>query len=188
MSVALPREKMSVPEFLAWWEGSGGDERFELVDGRVVAMSRDRASHNRAKMRAATLLAEAIRSAGIDCEAFVDGMGVSPDRYNYRIPDAVVQCGKVDADALILDRPVIVVEVVSPSSEERDVHAKLRDYFAIPSVDHYLIVYDDRRFLVHHRRGQGGAIETTFVSQGPLDLVPPGIRLSAEAFFGELGQ
>jgi Uma2 family endonuclease len=185
MNVALPKRKMTVSEFLVWWETTGGDERFELVDGNVVAMGRDRVSHNRAKVRAVNLLMLAIRGAGVDCEAFVDGIGVSPNRHNYRIPDAVVNCGKTDQDALILDNPVIVVEVVSPSSEERDVHAKLHDYFAIGSVAHYLIVYDDRRFVVHHRRTEAGPIETTFVSQGEVDLVPPGIRVSLDGFFGE---
>jgi Uma2 family endonuclease len=177
---------MTVSEFLAWWEGAGGDDRFELVDGAVVAMARDRVSHNRAKMRAVNSLALAIRSAGVDREAFVDGVGVSPNRYNYRIPDAVVHCGKIDQDALLLDSPVIVVEVVSPSSEERDVHAKLHDYFAISSIAHYLIIYDDRRFVVHHhRRTDVGPIETTFVSQGEIELVPPGIRVSVNDLFGE---
>ena len=50
MNVALPRKRMTVSEFLAWWETAGGDDRFELVDGMVVAIGRDRVSHNRAKM------------------------------------------------------------------------------------------------------------------------------------------
>jgi Uma2 family endonuclease len=176
---------MTVPEFLAWWETVDGDDRFELVDGEVVAMGRDRVSHNRAKMRAVNVLSAAIESAGVDCEAFVDGIGVSPDGDNYRIPDAVVNCGRIEQDALILDNPVIVVEIVSPSSEDRDVHAKLRDYFGISSVVHYLIIYNERRFVVHHRRTDGAPIETTFVSQGEIDLAPPGIRISTESLFGE---
>lgn len=177
MSVALPREKMTVTEFLDWWEAVGGDDRFELVDGVVVAMGRDRASHNLAKMRAVNALSDAITVAGVDCTAFVDGLGVSYNDYNYRIPDAVVHCGAFGLDDAILGNPVIVVEIVSPSSEERDVHAKLHDYFGIDSVQHYIIVYPDRRYLVHHRRSGPGPLETRFVTEGTLDLDPPGIRL-----------
>lgn len=185
MSVALPDRKMTVTEFLAWWESVPGDDRFELVDGQVVAMGRDRVSHNRAKMRAVNCLAAAIREAGVDCEAFVDGVGVSANQFNYRLPDAIVHCGNIDSDALIAANPVIAVEVVSPSSEERDVHAKLHDYFGITSVEHYLIVYDDRGYLVHHRRAGGGPLETTFVSEGELDLSPPGIRVSVDELLGK---
>lgn len=184
MSVALPQQKMTVAEFLAWWESVPGDDRFELVDGQVVAMGRDRVSHNRAKMRAVNCLAEAIRQAAVDCEAFVDGVGVSANQFNYRLPDAIVHCGEIGRDALIVDNPVIAVEVVSPSSEERDVHAKLHDYFAIGSVQHYLIVYDDRGYIVHHRRTETGPLQTTFVSEGEIDLSPPGIRVSVAELLG----
>jgi Uma2 family endonuclease len=188
VSLALPEQKMTVAEFLAWWESVPGDDRYELVDGKVVAMGRDRASHNLAKMRAVNCLSAAIREAGVECVAFVDGIGVSANQFSYRLPDAVVHCGKIDPDTLIVDNPVIAVEVVSPSSEERDVHAKLHDYFAITAVEHYLIVYDDRGYLVHHRRTGGGPLETTFVSEGELHLTPPGIRVSVDELLGKATQ
>lgn len=186
MIATLPREKMTVAEFLDWCDAQGGDDRFELIDGVVVAMVRDRASHNLAKLRAVDALAAAIRAAAVDCVAFVDGIGVSYGRFNHRIPDAVVHGGKVDLDASMVGNPVVVVEVVSPSSEERDVHAKLHDYFSIGSVQHYLIVYDDRRLVVHHRRSGVGPLETTFISDGEIELVPPGIRLGVDQLFGEV--
>jgi Uma2 family endonuclease len=188
VSVALPAQKMTVTEFLAWWESVSGDDRFELVDGQVVAMGRDRASHNRAKMRAVTCLAAAIRDAGIDCEAFIDGIGVSAGQFTHRLPDAVVHCGRIDPDTLILDNPVIAVEIVSPASEERDVHAKLHDYFAISSMEHYLIVYDDRGYVVHHRRTGAGPLETTFVTEGVLELAPPGIHIRVDELLGRARQ
>ena len=185
MSVALPQQKMTVAEFLAWWESVPGDERFELVDGQVVAMGRDRVSHNLAKLRAVNSLATAIREAGLDCIAFTDGVGVSAGQFSYRLPDAVVHCGEIGRDALIVDNPVIAVEVVSPSSEERDVHAKLHDYFAIASVQHHLIVYEDRGYIVHHRRTETGPLQTTFVTEGAIDLSPPGIRVSVSELLGK---
>jgi Uma2 family endonuclease len=95
-----------------------------------------------------------------------------------------VNCGPVDPDASILPNPVIVVEVVSPTSEARDVHEKLRDYFRIPSVSHYVIVYEDRGYVVHHRRQGVEMVETAFVSSGTLDLTPPGLSVPVAAFLG----
>ncbi len=106
-----------------------------------------------------------------------------------RSPDAIVelrQCPRCE-DALILDNPVILVEVVSPSSEERDVHAKLHDYFAIGSVAHYLIVYDDRRFVVHpsHATEAGANRQdrspSSFAREKSILFSPPGISISVSA-------
>jgi Uma2 family endonuclease len=184
---ALPRTKMNLQQFFAWWDEQPGDDRYELVDGQVVAMVRDRVRHNRAKTRIQAALADAIASAGLDCEAFVDGIGVSEGKHNFRLPDAAVNCGPIDADASILPNPVILVEIVSPTSEARDVHEKLRDYFLIPSVSHYVIVYEDRGYVVHHRRQGRETVETAFVSSGSLNLDPPGLSVPVAAFLGEAG-
>lgn len=182
---AVPKARMTVPDFLAWWQDQEDAARFELVDGIVFAMGRDRIRHNIAKMRAVSALRDAIAAASVDCQAFVDGIGVSPDDKTYRLPDAAVNCGPVNPDDYILPNPVVVVEVVSPSSEERDVHAKLRDYFAVPSIAHYLIVYDDRRYVVHHQRSSTGeTVETRFVTSGEIQMFPPGIRVSVSELLG----
>jgi Uma2 family endonuclease len=177
---ALPKTSMAVPEFLSWWEKQSDDVRYELVDGIVYAMGRDKIGHNIAKLRAVNALQNAITLAGLDCIAFTDGVGISPDAKNYRLPDASVNCGPVSDDSTLLPNPVIVVEVVSPSSEERDVHSKLRDYFAIKSVCHYLIIYPERKFVVHHhRQNSEEPVVTTFVTSGVLDLIPPGLSIAA---------
>jgi len=182
--VALPKTKMNVPQFFDWWAHQADGERFELVDGVVVMMGRDRAGHNLAKLRAANALTSAIRAAGIDCQAFVDGMGVSPDNRNYRLPDAVVNCGPIDLSDAVLPNPIVAVEIVSPRSEDRDANEKLYDYFAIGSLRHYLVAYVERGFVVHHRRDDEGEIHTSFVKSGSVGLHPPGLELSIDALLG----
>ena len=61
-------------------------------------------------------------------------------------------------DAIKLRDPMIVVEVLSPSTSARDVGAKLEDYFRLPSVQHYLIVRTENRTIIHHARGEDGII------------------------------
>lgn len=178
--VALPKTRMNVQQFFDWWEHQPEGERFELVDGVVFMMGRDRAGHNLAKLRATNVLNAAIRAAGADCQAFIDGMGVSPNDHNYRLPDAVVNCGPIDPSAAILPNPMIAVEIVSPRSEDRDANEKLYDYFAIPSLRHYLIVYVERGFVVHHRRDDEGEIHTGFLKAGSTVLEPPGLVISID--------
>lgn len=85
---------------------------------------------------------------------------------------------------MLVPAPVIVVEVLSPSTATRDTGAKLADYFRVASLRHYLIVRTDRPTVIHHRRGDGDLIETRIVTAGSLDLDPPGIALDLDRIYG----
>jgi Uma2 family endonuclease len=176
------RPTMTPQEFLVWAEQQ--DEDYEFVNGEVVAMSRDRAGHNVTKRAAVRALEDAIRRAGLRCTPYSDGIAVETPSGVVRRPDASVDCTPFDPDRLVLDAPVIVVEVISPSSERQDTETKLADYFSIPSVAHYLIVLTDRRLVLHHARGRDdGPILTSIRSGGELTLDPPGIVVPVADFF-----
>ena len=88
------------------------------------------------------------------------------DRTVYE-PDALVRCGPpLPGDAIEVSDPVIVVEVVSPSSRGIDRGVKLASYFSLPSVRHYLIVDTDKRVVIHHHRDNEGRIEVRIVHEG----------------------
>ena len=89
----------------------------------------------------------------------------------------------VAGEVVEIDDPVIVVEVVSPSSVAVDKGAKLEDYFRLPSVRHYLIVRTRKRTVIHHARAEGDRIETRIVRSGALHLDPPGLTVEVESFF-----
>ncbi len=92
----------------------------------------------------------------------------------------LVRCGeRLPDDAVKLTDPVIVVEVLSPSTRARDAGAKLEDYFRLPSVRHYLIVKTENRTLIHHARDEAGAIATRIVRDGAVRLDPPRIELGS---------
>jgi Uma2 family endonuclease len=71
--------------------------------------------------------------------------------------------------------PLILVEVLSPSTKKRDHGVKLQGYFTLPSLSHYLIIDPDRRLLIHHKRGTADAIEPRIVTGPRLQLDPPGL-------------
>ena len=178
MNLAL-KQRMTVAEFLEWAEGQDGD--FELVDGQAVAMVRERALHNLAKMAVARALQDAVEAAKVSCTVYTDGMTVEVDEHTARGPDALVQCGHpIDLDSMVADSPLIVVEVVSPTSEWRDTDAKLVEYFSVPSIRHYLIVFPQKGVVVHHSRAAEGQIATQFARSGSIHLDPPGIALTLE--------
>ncbi|HRO10752.1 Uma2 family endonuclease, partial [Amaricoccus sp.] len=141
--------RFTADEFIAWvlQQPSG---RYELDNGVVVAMAPERVNHAIAKLNAAVALRNAIGAQALPCQALPDGMSVKVgDRTVYE-PDALVRCGPpLPGDAIVVDDPLVVVEVVSPSSRGIDRGAKLAGYFSVPSVRHYLIVDTDAKVVIH---------------------------------------
>ncbi|MGC9958029.1 Uma2 family endonuclease [Roseiarcus sp.] len=180
MSTAL--KLMTVDEFLPWAEGQEG--RWELHDGVPVMMSPERVLHADTKGEAYVALREALRRAGLRCRVHPDGVAIRMSAKATYQPDASVSCGpRVPVDALEINDPIIVVEVLSPSTAAIDHGRKLSGYFSLPSVEHYLILDPERRVVTHHKRGQGDAIETRVLSEGAVKLDPPGFEVAVEALF-----
>ena len=179
---ALPNQKMTVDEYLAWAEGRQG--RFELYAGVVYAMAPERAGHARIKYAAQSALLASLKRAGVPCHMLPDGMTVRVDHDTAHEPDALVYCGnELPNSAIEVPNPIIVVEVLSPTTRHIDASAKLAGYFRVASIAHYIIVDPDKRIVIHHRRDVGDAIATRIVAEGPLRLDPPGLDLTIADMF-----
>lgn len=173
------RKPMTSDEFIAWAMEQPETCHYELVDGEVLTMAPERAAHARTKAHIWRRMTEAIEAKALPCEAYPDGMSVVVDDQTVFEPDALVRCGApLPPTAIKLNDPLIIVEVLSPSTSARDVGAKLEGYFRLPSLRHYLIVRTESRTVVHHARGENGIILTRIVREGPIVLEPPGITLT----------
>jgi Uma2 family endonuclease len=179
-----PPLAMSRSEYRAWADAQPRG-RFERHSGVVVAMAPERAVHTRLKAATWLLLRQAIQVNLLPCEAFPDGMGVEIDADDDFEPDAIVRCGErlADDETKVPD-PLIVVEVLSPSISATDRSKKREKYFRLPTVQHYLIVWADRRRVVHHRR-DGGSVATTVHTEGAITLDPPGMLFDVAALYAE---
>ena len=170
---------MTADEFIDWAMRQPEGEHYELANGEIVAMAPERLVRARAKLHIVNRLAAAIHAAGLECEAVIDGLAVVVDPTTVYEPDALVRCGApLDGETVRISDPVIVVEVLSPSTRGRDTATKLTDYFRLPSVRHYLIVRAKEKIVVHYARGEAGAILTRIHREGPIALDPPGIALT----------
>jgi Uma2 family endonuclease len=178
----LAQNEMDVDAFLTWAEGRGG--HWELRDGQPVLMSPERAAHALTKFSAQKALENGVTRAGLPCRVFPDGMTVRITARTAFEPDALVVCpAPTDLNTMEIPNPVIVVEVLSPSAAADDHGVKLDGYFSLGSVHQYLILDADRRVMIHHRRGQAGAIETRVLSEGMVVLNPPGFEAQVAEFF-----
>ena len=178
------RATMTVDEFLVWAEGRPG--RYELIYGRLSAMSPERLRHVDAKGESYSALRASIIAARVSCRAYTEGATVRIDDATAFRPDVLVRCGAaIDGDTVELSDPVIVVEVASPSTRHNDGSVKLIGYFSLPSVEHYLQVDPDKRVVVHHRR-DGEEIRSRILGAGArLRLDPPGLDIAVDDLLGQ---
>ena len=177
----LPKRKMTADEFLAWAEDQLPEAgKFELWDGEVIVRHgpgfEERSEHWEAKAAMVLALHDAIKRAGLPCHVASDGPMVRLSPYTMAKPDVLVYCGpKVPRGVHEVPNPLVLVEVLSPSTRKRDHGVKLNGYFTLPSLSHYLIVDPDPGRQVHHKRGAADAIEPHIVTGPRLRLDPPGL-------------
>ena len=178
-----PDLAMSRTEYRRWAEDQPSG-RFERVEGLVVAMAPERRSHAQRKARVWLALHRAVEAAGLPYEVYPNGMTIEVDDSDFE-PDAILRCGdSLPGDGVEIPDPLVVVEVLSPSTRQDDLTRKMVAYFQVPSVRHYLIFWADRPQLIHHRRRDGDdGIETRVVTAGEIRLDPPGVTITVEEIY-----
>ena len=184
MNVALLKT-WTVQDYLDWADTQSERRRTELINGQIVAMSPERADHNRIKLSICMALVQAVRLARLPCEVFTDGMTVPIDLHTAYEPDALIHCGpRIPPNQVTVPAPTIVVEVLSPTSAHSDTSAKLIGYFKIASIRHYLVIDPEQRSIAHHMRLNDGTVAANTQRSGTLRLDPPGIEIALVDVFG----
>jgi Uma2 family endonuclease len=136
---------VSLDDFIAAAEAT--DERLEFVDGQVVAMSGASLEHGLITENLAYALRTRLRAGG--CRVLSQGTLVAADGSDDTfLPDVVVFCGEARRRRVrgtdVLGNPVLLVEVLSPSTADYDHGRKWLSYRSIPSLQHYLLVAQDQ--------------------------------------------
>ena len=168
--------RMTVDEYLPWALARGG--RWELIDGRPITMPSETFDHIDVKSFVWLTFKELVAESGLDLHVRGDGATVRIDEYNANEPDCLVYAGpKRPGKTLEMSDPVIVVEVVSPTSGKRDKGRKKQDYFSLACVEHNLVVDPDQRTVLHFDRsnfdghgrllGEGAIVDAVGVVRVP---------------------
>jgi|GEM_PF-258918 len=150
---ALKIEPITIDAFLALLHRCPETERWELVDGFVVTMmTRATPSHGIVGLNIASALKAAARPRG--CWAIPDVLVCHAERDDMTVaPDVLVRCGPDARNVAPIDDPVIVVEVLSPSTMAYDRVTKFAFYQSIPSIAHIVLAYQDERRVEVWTRG-----------------------------------
>ena len=139
--------RMTLAEFLRWNDGT--DARYELVDGRIVSMAPPNDAHGTIVANIGAEIGSRLRPPGR--VAAKPGI-VRPHRDSYYVADLGVTRGPAADTRQHLPEPVLIVEVLSPSTEDHDRGRKVPDYREIPSLQEILVVASQERRVELWRR------------------------------------
>ncbi len=141
-------ERLSVEQYLQLEERS--DVRHEFIDGQIFVMTGTTDSHNVICGNFFALLHSHLRGSG--CHVYMNDMKLHVQVANsFYYPDIMVTCEPFEARSVFKQSPLLIVEILSPSTKQVDRREKSIAYRKIPSLREYLIVYQDRQQIEVHR-------------------------------------
>jgi Uma2 family endonuclease len=151
----VKEKRWTLEEFLAFDDGT--DTSYQLFEGRIVAMNPPLRGHGSLVVRLANVISGQLKPP---CEAIAEA-GIIPvnRRHSWYKADLIVTCTPGNYKDQFIAEPVLVVEVLSPTTSATDFGNKLPDYQQIPSMRDILLVSSMERLLRHWRREPGGWVE-----------------------------
>lgn len=159
-------------------------ERHEYVNGRIYLMAGASKRHNRIALNCVVQMSLAARNS--PCNVYASDIKVHAVKHNsYYYPDVVVGCEADESNAYLLEKPCLIVEVTSDSTLRKDYLEKSLAYQAIPSLQCYLIVAQDKPQVDRLLRATDGSWELQQFNDlsAELDLPCPPMRLSVAAIY-----
>ena len=138
--------------------------RHEYLNGELIAMSGASRAHNLITGNISGEFRNLLR--GSRCETYANEMRVStPTTTSYFYPDVVVVCDEPRFEDDVFDtllNPILLVEVLSPSTKAYDRGEKFAHYRQLPSLQEYLLVAQEEACVEHYRRQEKQWIFTEF--------------------------
>ncbi|WP_342149972.1 Uma2 family endonuclease [Methylorubrum sp. SB2] len=150
-------DALTIADYDRFVAAQADDCDWELVDGELVMMSDPTENHEQIAGNIGAPLKLAMDATG--CRSYQGGMRVqrsddSRGRDKTR-PDIVVRCGPRQNRTAVTD-PLVVVEVLSPSTMDHDRGGKLKFYKSLPTLRHIALVYQDQMQVEPYERTDEG--------------------------------
>ena len=161
--------------------------RHEYVDGQIYAMSGASAAHN---LLAGELFAALHANTEPPCHVFMSDMKLvikQQDKQFAYYPDLMVACDTQEESAYYRQQPILLIEVLSPSTQRTDLGEKLANYSSVPSLREYLIVSQDTPHLQLFRRRTNWQAEYYYAGD-MLKLESVDLTLAVEQIYRRIRQ
>ncbi|MDQ2769938.1 MAG: Uma2 family endonuclease [Bacteroidota bacterium] len=154
------------------------DVRHEFFEGEVFAMAGESIAHNTIAQNFVLALRPALR--GKTCRVQMEGiqLAVEANRH-YTYPDIVVSCDPDDQrESRRLHHPLLIVEVLSPSTEAYDRGLKFNQYKKLTSLRHYLLVSQKTWLVEWYQLSEHGLWGHTALAEAADAVVIPELNLT----------
>lgn len=178
MSNAEKPEYLTPDEYLLMEER--GSTKSEYVDGWIRAMSGATLRHNRVKLNCLVQLSLKLKDQR--CQPFDSDTKIrlnSDGKKRFYYPDAQVVCDSNKLSSVFQDKPVLIVEVLSPSTRRYDLDEKMTAYLTIPSLQCYLLLEQHQPIAIVMRRTKSGFLREDIQDiNASIDLPTLGISLA----------
>lgn len=163
--------------------------RHEYFEGELFAMAGASKAHNLLAQNFALSLRQALRGKG--CQVFMEDVRlVMQENRHYVYPDVVVSCDPADRrDAYLVRHPVLLVEILSPSTAEYDRTEKFGHYQKLPGLRHYVLVSQAAWVVEWFRRDEAGQWIYTLLTDpaGVLTIADLGLVLPLAELYDDTG-
>ncbi len=154
--IAQPKQYSTEQEYIQFERASIG--KHEYFDGQIYAMTGASRIHNLIAGNTLAMLHSQLRRK--PCEIFPSDMRVKVTRTGlYTYPDLVIICGKPEFTDDILDtiiNPLVLIEILSPSTERYDRGMKSQSYRTIETLQDYILIAQDQYHVEHYSRQNSG--------------------------------
>jgi Uma2 family endonuclease len=165
-------------------------EKHEFYNGKITTMPGGTPIHNEIAAKVIAQLIIAIKTASRKYRVYTSDMKIQiPAENTFVYPDAVVVCENpilYKHYKTVITNPLLIVEVLSKSTEEHDRSTKFDYYRSLPSFQEYVLLSQTRpRASVYHRRGTN-TWEIDDITTGVLDLQSIGCQIVLEDIYEDV--
>ncbi|HUP60346.1 MAG TPA: Uma2 family endonuclease [Thermoanaerobaculia bacterium] len=182
MTVSFHDVRSSYAEYVAFENSS--NVRHEFLDGRIYAMAGGTPEHAALAMAfGGQLYAQLL---GGPCRSYPSDLRILTRSSLATYPDLAVICGsplRDVSDTLAATNPTMIVEVLSPSTEEYDTTEKFEHYKTLPSLQQYVLVSHRERAIEVWTGERSGTWQKTTVREGEIADLVLGLRLDVRELY-----
>ncbi len=152
MAVANFKRKITISDYLA--DESSGEVKHEYIYGEIFAMAGTSDRHNRIAGNFFSKIDNHLAES--ECETFIESVKLKADAQTFYYPDVMVACDDAPESAYFREKPILIIEILSPTTERTDRNEKLSVYKNIPILQEYVIAWQEKMQIEIYRRQADG--------------------------------
>jgi Uma2 family endonuclease len=186
-AISRLKQHWTIREYLAMEDAS--DEKHEYVAGMIYNMAGASRKHIRIHVNTSGSLNAQLIGSG--CSVYASDLRIRAGERAYVYPDVLVVCGKPEVDPLnqnTVTNPTLIVEVLSPSTEDYDRGSKFASYRELDSLQEYLLINQNTPHVMRYlRQSSGDWLLTDFIAPDAIIELPSiGCRLALADVYADV--